>query len=240
MTTYIERQVLLDESVTLRRCALWRNVFKGSSVSFPVQLMSSPPVAAWMGRCRVTVDVDTAAELDMALACGIQPAQLVMHPRDGAALARAAAVRAARLVISSEEQATVAARGAQRIEQVLVAGGARSREVMAEVLAHRQLDVVGLHCAADPSDDPLGMGALRSALADMVLIRRRCSVVLSRISLAGLDGGQLCLRPWALRQVAEALDEVVHEQCARYRYPRPALTVAPSFSALLPRNLNVA
>ncbi|MUL85240.1 MULTISPECIES: hypothetical protein [unclassified Mycolicibacterium] len=242
MTTYYIEQpkALLDDAVALRRCALWRSAFKGSSVSYPAELLGSEPVAAWMRRYRVTVDVVTAAEFNLAVATGIRPAQIVMHPRNGAAIARAGMGQAARFVIDSEPQATVLARGAKRVEHVLVGAGDQTRTVVAEVLAHRQLDLIGLHCAAGSSDDPLGIGALRSALADMAMIRRRHSVVLRRVSLAGVDGGLLCLRPWALRRVAEALDDVLEEQCARFRYPRPALTVAPSFSALLPRNINVA
>ncbi|WP_066899033.1 hypothetical protein [Mycolicibacterium houstonense] len=240
-TQFIERpRALLDETVVLRRCALWRNAFKGLSVSFPGELLGFHSTAAWMRRHRVTVDVATAAELNLALAAGIRPAQLVMHPRNGAAIARAGTGDAARFVIDTAQQATAIARGAQRVEQVLAIAGDALPSVAAEVLRHRQLELIGLHCTAEPSDDPIGLGALRTALADMAMIRRRYSLVLGRISLAGLDGGLLYLRPWALRRVADALGDVLDEQCAHHRYPRPALTVAPLTCALLPRDVNAA
>ncbi|MGV0675176.1 hypothetical protein ABQE62_03165 [Mycolicibacterium fortuitum] len=240
-TSYVRRpQALLDDTVVLRRCALWRGSFKGTSVSYPAHLLGFGPTNEWMRRHRVTVDVVTAAEFNLALASGIRSAQLVMHPCNAAAISRAVVGQAARLVIDTDEQAAAVARGARRRERVFVGAGDTRDPVIAEVLAHRRLDLVGLHCTADPLDDPIGFGALRSAVAAMATIRRRHSVVLSRISLAGLDGGRLCLRPWALRRVAEALDEVLDDQCARYRYPRPELTVAPSLSALLPPDVNAA
>ncbi|MGV0596094.1 hypothetical protein [Mycolicibacterium porcinum] len=240
-TSYVERpRALLDEAVVLRRCAVWRSAFKGFSVSYPAELLSFEPAAEWMRRHRVTVDVVTAAEFNLALASSIRSAQLVMHPRNAAAIACAGTGRAARLVVESAQQAAAVARGAQRCEHVLVDAGHEMPTVLAEVFRHSQLDLGGLHCTADPSHDALGLGALRTALADMAMIRRRHAVLLSRISLAGLDGGLFGLRPWALRRVADALSEVLEEQCARYRFPRPALTVAPSVRALLPRDVNAA
>jgi diaminopimelate decarboxylase len=49
-----------------------------------------------------------------------------------------------------------------------------------------------------------------------------------------MDVGEHGLELGILRRVAEAVGEVVGEACARYRYPRPALTVSPSRVALLP------
>lgn len=242
MTTfYVEQpRALLDEAVVLRRCALWRSAFKGSSVSYPAELLNVEPAAAWMRRHRVTVDAGTAAEFNLALASGIRSAQLVMHPRNAAAMASVVVEQPARLVINSDQQAAALVRGAQRRQHVLVCAGPGMFAVVAEVLERQRLDLVGLHCTVDPSGDTVGLGALRSAVAEMAMIRRRHSVLLSRISLAGLDGGLLGLHPWALRRVAEALGEVLDEQCARYRFPRPALTVASSLQALLPRDVNAA
>ncbi|MCV7361276.1 type III PLP-dependent enzyme domain-containing protein [Mycolicibacterium neworleansense] len=240
-TSYLVRpQTVLDEAVVVRRCALWRSAFKGMSVSYPAELLAFDPAATWIRRHRVTVDVVTAAEFNLALASGIRPEQLVMHPRSAAAMARAGLGQAARLVIDSDEQAAALARGARRLEHVFVGAGDGMAAAVAEVLSQRQLDLVGLHCTADPSHDPIGLGALRATVADMARIRCGHSVLLRRISLAGLDGGLFGLQPWALRRVAEAFGEVLDEQCARYRLPRPALTVAPSVHALLPPDINAA
>ena len=106
--------------------------------------------------------------------------------------------------------------------------------LVSEVLAHRGLDLVGLHCRLDDPDDGIGAVKLRQMIAEMWRIRREHGILLTRISLAGLDIGEWGLVPRILRRVAEATDEVIGETCAQRRYPRPALTVAPRHSALLP------
>ena len=68
----------------------------------------------------------------------------------------------------------------------------------------------------------------------MSRIRREHAVLLGRISLAGLDVGERYLEPRILRRVAEAIGEVIGDACAHHGYPRPALTLAPRGSALLP------
>jgi diaminopimelate decarboxylase len=73
---------------------------------------------------------------------------------------------------------------------------------------------------------------LSRAIGEMSWIRRRHDVLLTQISLANLDVGQRCER-WILRRVAGAISEVIDDACARHRFPRPALTLAPSRGALL-------
>jgi len=61
---------LVDETVALRRCALYRKAFKGIAVSYPAALLEFDALAAWIRRERVTVDVTNAGELDRAIADG--------------------------------------------------------------------------------------------------------------------------------------------------------------------------
>jgi hypothetical protein len=67
---------------------------------------------------------------------------------------------------------------------------------------------------------------------EMSWIRRRYDVLVSQISIANLDVGERCER-WILRRVIGAISEVIDDACARHRFPRPALTLAPSRGALL-------
>jgi diaminopimelate decarboxylase len=71
-------------------------------------------------------------------------------------------------------------------------------------------------------------------IAAMSGIRREHGILLTRVSVAGLEVGERCLQPRILRCVAEAIGEVIGDACARHRYPRPALTVSPGRAALLP------
>ncbi len=227
---------LVDETVALRRCALYRNAFKGIAVSFPAALLEFDALTAWIRRHRVTVDVTTAGELDRALASGIAPMRIVMHPGSGAAPIRhAVKAEAARFVVSSSQQIAILADSANRIQRVVIDATDDAAGTLASgALAHRGLDLIGLHCRLDDPDDPIGAIKLRRLIAEMSWIRREHAILLTRISLAGLDVGEHCLEPRILRRVAEAIGEVIGDACARHRYPRPALTLAPRRSALLP------
>ncbi|MCW2564047.1 MAG: diaminopimelate decarboxylase [Mycobacterium sp.] len=40
---------LIDETVALRRCALYRKAFKGIAVSYPAELLEFDALAMWIG-----------------------------------------------------------------------------------------------------------------------------------------------------------------------------------------------
>lgn len=226
---------LVDEAVAIRRCALYRSAFRAAAVSYPAALLGFDALTMWIRRHGVTVDVTTALELDRALAAGIAPTRIVMKPAGGTAepIRFAADAEVARFVVTSRGQIATLAERAGRKHQVVVDATDEAVGVLAsDVLVSRGLELIGLHCRLNP-DDGIGALALRGAIAEMSWIRRRQGVLLSRISVAGIDVGNHC-EPRILRSVAGAIDEVIGDACARHGYPRPALTVAPGRSALLP------
>ena len=228
---------LIDDTVALRRCALYRKAFKGIAVSYPAGFLKFDTLATWIRRERVTVDVANAGELDGALAAGIDPVHIVMHPQGRAVAPIRSAVNAeaARFVVGASQQIAILADSADRIQRVVVDATDHAWDALvSEVLTHRGLDLIGLHCRLDDPDDAIGAVKLREMIGAMSRIRSDHSVLLTRISLAGMDVGEHCLEPRILRRVAEAIGELVGEACARHRYPRPALTVSPSRVALLP------
>lgn len=228
---------LIDEIVALRRCALYRKAFKGIAVSYPAALLEFDALAAWIRRQRVTVDVTNAGELNRAIAAGIDPRHIVVQPQSSAAAPIRSAVNAgaARFVVGCNRQIATLADSAERIPRVVVDATDGSAGALAsEVLAHRGLDLIGLHCRLDDPDDAIGAVKLREMMEAISRIRCDHAVLLTRISLAGIDVGEHCLELRILRRVAEAIGEVVGEACAHYRYPRPALTVSPSPAAVLP------
>ncbi|OKH80089.1 hypothetical protein [Mycolicibacterium sp.] len=216
---------IVDDTVVPRRCAVWRKAFKGSAVSYGAALLGHAPAVSWMRRHRVTVDIGTAGEFSRAVAAGIAPAQLVMHADTDAAVRCAVSGGAGRVIVGTAEQLTELGHS-DRVHRVLV-DARQVRRLAAQALVCRQVELIGLHCTLDDPDDPIGVHALRAAIADMAWIRREHSVVLNRISLSGLDAGALSAEPRVLRQIADAVGEVVGDNCARFRFPRPALTVAP-------------
>lgn len=227
---------LVDETVAIRRCAMHRKAFKGSAVSYPAAFLGFDAVTEWIRRHRVTVDVATADELDRALAAGIAPSRIVVHPGSGAAAAIRHAVNlgAARFVVNSSRHIATLADGVGRTQRVVIdVTDAAADTLASEVLAHRGLDLIGLHCRLDDTDDAIGALRLHGLIAEMSWIRREHSVLLTRISVAGFDVGERGVEARILRRIAEAMGEVIGDACARHRYPRPALTLAPRRSALL-------
>jgi len=228
---------LVDETVALRRCALYRKAFKGTAVSYPAALLGFDALTAWMQRHRVTVDVTTAAQLDRAVTVGVDPMRIVVQHGDGAAapIPRAVNAGAARFIVGSSQQIAILAGSADRAVRVVVdATDDAANTLVAEVLAHRALDLVGLQCSLDDTDDTDDAINVRRLIAEMSWIRREHGVLLSRISLAGLHVGGRFLEPRILRRVAEAIGEVVGDACTRHRYPRPALTMSLGQAAVLP------
>jgi hypothetical protein len=78
-----KRLALVDETVALRRCALYRDGFKDAAVSYPGAFLGFDALAAWIRRDRVTVDVSTAGRLDRAVAAGSDPKRIVIHLGNG-------------------------------------------------------------------------------------------------------------------------------------------------------------
>ena len=226
---------LVDENVVLRRCAQYRDGFKGTAVSFPAALLRYTAVRDWIQRQRVAVDVSTGPELAQAVVAGTAPGRIVVHSRDGVGelTRRAVSVGAARFVVSSRQHVARLAAHTGTRQQILIDANAEDvGSVASDILAHKEFDLVGLHCRLD-TGDVVGALTLSRAIGEMSWIRRQYGVLVTQISLAGSDVGQHCER-WVLRRVAGAISEVIDDACARHRFPRPALTLAPSRSALLP------
>jgi len=224
----------VDESAVLTRCAQYRDGLKGAAVSLPASLLRFTTVREWMQRQRVAVHVTTDGELAQAVVAGTEPGRIVIHPREGLreSTHRTGSADAARFVVSSNRHVAWRAAHTVKGQQVLVDAAADDVGALAyEVLGHAGLDLTGLHCRLERGD-VVGALTLSRAIGEMAWIRRRHGVLLTQISLANLDVGQRCER-WILRRVAGAISEVIDEACARHRFPRPALTVAPSRGALL-------
>ena len=232
-----KRLALVDETRALRRCALYRDEFRGTSVSYPAAALGFDALAAWIRRHGVTVDVMTDGELAFALAKEIDPMHIVMHPGDrvAASIPNAVNAGAARFVVGSSRQIAVLADNADRIQRIVIDASDRSADALVpQILAHHGLELIGLHCRTDDRVDAIGAVKLREMIAAMSAIRRDYGILLTSVSLAGLEVGERCLQPRILRCVAEAIGEVIGDACARHHYPRPALTVSPGRAALLP------
>jgi hypothetical protein len=227
----------LDVTIALRRCAVYRKALRGAAISYPAGILWMGPVASWVKRHGVSVDVATVDELDRAVAEGISPPRMVMHCADATARPIRLAVNAGvgRFVVHSGQQVALLASSAQRPQRVLVDVTTQSGDVLAaEVMSRQRLDLIGLHCRLGGADRATALDSVREMVAQMSWIRWKYGVILTRVSLAEFHATELgCDRSY-LRGVSEDLDEAIDDACARCRYPRPALVLATTRSALSP------
>ena len=124
-------------------------------------------LATWIRREQVTVDVANAGALDRAIAAGIDPIHIVMHPhgRAVAPIRRAVNAGAARFVVDASSQIAILADSAERIQRVVVDATDHAGDTLAaEVLARRGLELIGLHCRLDDPDDAIGAVKLREMI----------------------------------------------------------------------------
>ncbi|PXX08732.1 hypothetical protein [Mycolicibacterium moriokaense] len=222
--------VRLDEAIALRRCAMYRNAFRGTAIGYPAEAIRLDAIAGWMRRERVTVDVASADELDWAVIAGIHPSHIVMHGLDEAAGLIALGV--GRVIVESAEQMAMLRSCATGPQAVLVdvTDACLDRPLMVD----RRVQFHGLHYRADGADLTGVADIIVVLIAEMAGITRKFGGVLSRLSVGGVDLTAGEIDPRSLRRVAQMIDEVVEEACIRFRYPRPALTLSPSPVTLLP------
>ena len=223
----------LDEALALRRCAMYRKAFRGTAISYPADVLRFEAVAVWAREQGVAIDVTSTDDLGRVRLAGIDASHVVMHCHGDVPVAIGRA-GFSRFVVDSREQIAMLADSPLAKMQPVVLDVARSEELDAEVVAHKRLNFVGLHCRAGESDESQLTEAVVSTIARMSWIRRKHDVLLSRLSLSdvavpGGDGD-----PRRLRRFAGVIDQAVEDGCIRFRYPRPALTVSPHPSALLP------
>ena len=106
----------------------------------------------------------------------------------------------------------------------------QARDAVNVVLARNRLNLIGLHFRLVPEAAQIARYAdvVGRMIAQMAQIRRDYGVILTRVSLAG-GNGLSGRTPGAidLPELAAAIEDAFDHDCARYRFPRPALVLAP-------------
>jgi diaminopimelate decarboxylase len=210
----------------------YQKVFPRAAITCPADALRQPAVAAIVNQRGHAVDVRTYDELTLALSAGVPPARIVVHDDRVTAAPIRCGVNAhvGRLVIGCSEQIKVLAGCAQRPQRILVDMACDSvDDAVTAVFAHRRLELIGLHATltrATRCDDYTEVVA--QIIAAMAQIRRERHAIATRVSLAGgdiLSGATT--GPDDLSVLAAALEDTFDDACARYRFPRPALILAP-------------
>ena len=207
-----------------------RKVFPWAGITCAADALRQTGVATAVRKRRQCVDVRTCEELTFTLTAGIPASRIVMHD-DGitaAPIRRAVNARVGRVVVGCRQQAAVLAACADRPQEVVVdVSGGCCAAVIAAVLGHPRLELVGLHARLAPDATTAAYAdAVARMIAQMAHIRREHGVILTRVSLAGgtvlYDSAPATS---VLRGLASNLGDAFDDSCARFRFPRPAMTL---------------
>lgn len=215
----------LDEAIALRRCAMYRKAFRGTAVSLPADVLRFDAVADWVRRRGVTIDAASADDIDGLRLSRIDASHVVMHCGAGLSVAMCRAGFSRFVVDSGDQIAMLADSSLARTQQIAVEA-TRPGELAAEVLAHKRLNLIGLHAPVGTTSEHEVAATVTAMIGKMAWITRQHAVVLSCVSLGdvavpGADGD-----PRAVRSLAGVVHQAVEDGCIRYRYPRPAVTVS--------------
>lgn len=222
-----------DQPDIVRWYLLYRKAFPWAGITCPAEAVRLPAVAKWVKKHGYAIDVRSSDELTLAISAGIPPARIIMHDSGATTgpIRRAVNVGVGRFVIGSSQQIAVLASCAQRPQRVLIdVTTDQAHDAVNAVLARNRLNLIGLHFRLVPEAAQTASYAdvVGRMIAQMAQVRRDHGVILTRGSLAGGSG----LSGWThgvidLPELAAAIEDAFDHDCARYRFPRPALVLAP-------------
>lgn len=224
---HVQAVDVLDETVLLRRCGMYRKAFPMATLNFPAAVLRSAVVADWTRRHGVGVEACSVDEVDRAMARGVSPKQIVLHCGSGvdaASIRGAVDIGVTRLRISSVEQLDAVGAGAARV--VVDCAASSWVDVAAAVIARPGAELIGLHRHIARPDGVDGADAVIEMVAGLARLSRRHGVILGQLSLSGV--GFPADDVEALRVAAEEVYEIVGDGCALCRYPRPVLALSPA------------
>lgn len=214
-----------DQSDVVARCNQWRKAFRDVDVAYPATVLAIPLAANWVRDRGCKVNARSPQGIVFAMSAGIRPARVMFHCANatGRTINDAITLGIGQLILDSPRGAAMAGACAEEPQNVLVdVTGGEADETIAAVLAEENLTLTGLHCEADNPED-----AVVRMLELMADVRCRRGVLLTRIGIA-LHGDQATSPDTQARVISDAIEE----GCARFRLPRPALTVFPDWIAL--------
>lgn len=210
----------------------YRTAFPRTGITYPADALRQPEIAAAVRKRGHSVDVHCCDELDSVLSAGIAAPRIVMHD-DGitaAPIRRAVNAGVGRLVLGCCQQVAVMAACGGRPPRVLVDLTTDCADAtIAAVLARPRLDLIGLHARLTPeAHQAVYADTVAQMIAKMAHVRREHGIILTQVSLAGGDVlSDRAAATTVLGTLAAELEDTFDEACARYRFPRPALILAP-------------
>ncbi|WP_432522713.1 diaminopimelate decarboxylase family protein [Kineococcus sp. SYSU DK006] len=209
---------VLDEEEVRTRARTYRDLFGADGVFYAAKVFSCRALAGWLAEEGVGMDVCSAGELRTALDAGLPARRVLLHGLAKSAPDLQAAITAgvARIVLDSPDDADLVA-GAlpagsrQPVLLRLVPGisaGAHPKvrtatldqqfgtpvdrvdEFVERVLAHRSLELVGVHChlGSQITDVEPYLDAVQVMAGVLAHVRNRYGLVLGELDLGGGHG----------------------------------------------------
>jgi diaminopimelate decarboxylase len=213
------------QSDVIVRCSQWHRAFRNADICYPATLLALPAAANWVYDRGCEVDARSPQGISFALSAGIAPVRVILHctGATGRTLYDALSLGVGQFIVDSENAAAMLGACAHQTQHVLVdvTSGAPGW-LFKSVLAEERLTMTGLYSELGYPED--GVTRMLEHLSD---VRSRHGMLLSRIGIA-IRGGHSS----PVEAVAERVLGAIDEGCARFRLPRPALTVFPDWTAL--------
>jgi diaminopimelate decarboxylase len=250
---------VIDEADFRGRARRYRAALPHAEVVYAGKSLLSIAVARWTREEGLGVDVCSAGELATVLAAGVEKARIIMHGNAKSQDELRAAVRngVGRIVLDSCSEITDLAGLADRRQRVLIRvtpdidihghraittgisdqkfgftlEGGHAAEAVARVLAHPNLDLIGLHChiGSQVTDAGLYGEAIRRMIAVMADARARHGVILTQLNIGGGHGIPYVAGDpeLSLEELARVIDDALDAACAAEHFPRPRIVIEP-------------
>jgi diaminopimelate decarboxylase len=250
---------VIDEADFRSRARRYRTGLRNAEVAYAGKSLLTIAVARWIREEGLGVDVCSAGELATAMAGGVAKANIVMHGNAKSQDELRAAVRngVGRIVLDSCSEITDLAGLAEQRQRVLIRvtpdidihghravttgisdqkfgfslEGGQAAEAVARILAHPNLELIGLHChlGSQVTDAALYGEAIRRMIAAMADVRARHRVILTQLNIGGGHGiPYLAGEPeLSIDELAQVMEDALDAACAAEHFPRPTIVVEP-------------
>ena len=249
---------ILDEADVRARCRAYTDAFGGAEIAYAGKAFLCRAMAQWIAQEGLSLDVCSAGELAVARSVRFPADRILLHGNAKAPddLRTALGYGVGRVVIDSASE-IVRLAALSRWQRVLIrvtpgvdaqahpavatgvedqkfgfslASGAAA-DAIRKVLAHPELELVGLHChLGSQLTRPQGYElAARRLIRLMAAVRERHGVALAELNLGGGHAVPYVAadEPFDLAGFADRIRRVVQDECAAQRLPVPRLTVEP-------------
>src|ERR1700734_1518882 len=250
---------VLDEAEVRERCRIYREALPRAEVAYAGKAFLCRAMAEWVAEEGLSLDVCSAGEIAVARSVAFPASRMILHgnAKTPADLQAAISYGVGRIVIDSTSEMVRLAAIARHRQRVLirvtpgvdahahraVATGIEDQkfgfslstgaaaDAVRDVLAHPELDLVGLHChLGSQIQEPVAYElAARKLVGLMAGLRDRFGVMLHELNLGG--GHAVPYLPgdpeFDLQGFAGKISRLLRAECGKRRLPVPRLTVEP-------------